>query len=222
MALSVADGRGPLPDSRHELLFMAVALALTATFVFAGAMVYVQQNPGAPWQLEAMYSSAFSLAGDQAITADTPLELPQEDAQYLNRVYRELNTRSGDEVGEQGYCLDVVNGRLSVQQAGTIEAREDRVTYTTANCLFRGSIAGTAHFHPPSSRPVLSGPSTSAHPDFNDKLALLESSHRFSCVQAGLMTTTPGDQTRAFRCYLKPASGEITDEFPEIRVEVSE
>lgn len=220
MSLVSADGRGPLPDSWRELRFIVVVLALTAFLVFTGTMFYVQQNPGAPWQLEAMYSSTFSLAGETPVTAETTLTLPQADAQYLNRVYQELNTRPNDRVGEQGYCLDVVNGRLSVQQAGTIEARESRVVFTTANCL--GTPDGTAHFHPPSSRPVLSGPTTAVHAEFNDKRALLESDQQFSCVQAGLMTTTPGERTRAFRCYVKPSSGQIQEEFPEIRVEVQE
>lgn len=215
MSVPLADGAGPLPDSWREV---GAALLVIAAVVF-GAMLYVQANPGAPWQLEAVYSSAFSVA-DEPVTAEETLELPQSEAEYLNRVYRDLNAGRTERVGEQAYCIDLVDRRMSVQQAGTIEASEHQVRFTTANCLFSSQSRGLLHFHPPQSRPVLSGPDTAVNGDSNDKESFLASSFEVSCVQAGLMTEDVGDRTRALRCYVKPASGDIDDEFPEVPVEI--
>jgi hypothetical protein len=158
----------------------------------------------------------------------TALQLPVKDAKYLNRQYRELNSRESDGVGETAFCLFRVGNTLRVHQAGTLEASESSVTYTTANCrtdvfgMEFVNIYGLAHFHPPSSRPVLSGPETAADPDQNDKSSFLNGAYVVSCVQAGLMTTKDGERTEAFRCYGKPESGDVDDEFPEIPVVIGE
>lgn len=211
MRLPFADGSGPLPDSIFELLFILVVAGLVA----GGSFLYVQQNPAAPWQLEAAVSNLFSTA--TTVNESTTLTLPQEDAEYLNRAYRDLNMREGDRVGEQAYCIDLIENRMSVQQAGTLEAREDRVRFTLDNCLFEPDAV--AHFHPLGSDPVLSGPDTAVNGESNDKDTFLQMENiQISCVQAGAMTTEPGERTQAFRCYRKPATGDIDDPFPEVPV----
>lgn len=186
-------------------------------FAVLGTLVYVQMNPAAPWQFEAAYSSVFSMADSNEVTANTTLELPVEDAKYLNRAYTDLNVQRGDGVGEQGYCLSLVGNRLSVQQAGTVEASEERVVFRTANCLDPQAIL---HFHPQWSEPVLSGPDTSVDEEFNDKRALLESDFQFSCVMAGPIPEEPGKEPAALQCYLPPESGYIGDTFPAVPVEI--
>lgn len=193
-----------------------LAAALVGVAVLAGT-VYIVNNPAAPWQLEAAYGSVFSAAGAAKVTANTTLQLPVEDAQYLNRAYKDLNQVQNDGVGEQAYCLSLVGDRLSVQQAGTIEASESKVKYTLSNCI---EPVASLHYHPPGSEPVLSGPDTAVNEEFNDKRALLDSGLQFSCVQSGVTTTESGQRTAALRCYLPPESGYVGDTFPEIPVEI--
>ena len=211
----------PMPDDFWLEPAELVWIPILAVFGASILLLYVWANPAAPWQAEAVVSTAFSVAGSGQVTANTTLVLPVEDAAYLNRAYRDLNTRTGDSVGEQGYCIDVVNGRMSVQQAGTLKASESSVTFTTANC-FLGSVSdspkGILHFHPLGSDPELSGPDTSVHPEMNDKSTLLSSGFVFSCVQAGIIPEEPGADPAALKCYMKPASGDIDDVFPEVPV----
>lgn len=194
-----------------------LAAAVVGVAVLAGGL-YIVNNPAAPWQLEAAASSAFSAAGTTQVSANMTLHLPVHDVQYLNRQYKELNRKQHDGVGEQAYCLSLVGNRLSVQQAGTLKASEDKITYTLSNCV---KPVATLHFHPPYGDPVLSGPDTAVNGRFNDKRALLDSSGLlFSCVMAGLIREEPGANPAALKCYLPPESGYIGDTFPEVPVEV--
>lgn len=195
-----------------------LAVALVGVAVLAGT-IYVVQNPASPWQAEAAYSAVFSAAATD-VTANTTLMLPVEDAQYLNRQYKELNQKQGDGVGEQGYCVSLVGNRLSVQQAGTLAASEDKVSFTTANCKFPNGVVGLLHFHPPYSEPELSGPETAVDERFNDKRTLVASEFRLSCVMAGLIPDEPGKQPAALQCYLPPESGYVGDTFPAVPVEI--
>ncbi|WP_207587113.1 hypothetical protein [Halomontanus rarus] len=214
MTLFQGDGAGPLPDSQAErLAYLGVALLFLIGGV-AGGFAYVQSNPGAPWQLEAAYSSVFSVTGENQLTENTTLRLSQTDASYVNRIYREL-----DGYTETGYCIHLIGDEMRVTKAATLEATESTLKLSTANCYV---IDGTLHTHPPNSRPVLSGPETSVSEVFNDKQSLLVSSYRLSCVQAGLVTTTAGERTQALRCYTVPESDDIGDEFPEISVRIAE
>ena len=195
-----------------------LAAALVAVAVLAGTL-YVVQNPAAPWQLEAAYSGVFSAAAGE-VSENTTLRLPVEDAAYLNRAYEELNTREGDGVGEQAYCLSLVGNRLSVQQAGTLTASEDKVSFSPANCRLPNGVVGYLHFHPKYGDPVLSGPDTAVDERFNDKRTLLDSDVRLSCVQAGLVPEKDGAEPAALKCYLPPESGYVGDTFPEVPVNV--
>ncbi|MFB6209565.1 MAG: hypothetical protein ABEJ56_05540 [Candidatus Nanohaloarchaea archaeon] len=211
----MVDGDGPLPDGKWEIGFVVVA----GVAVFAGSMMYVQENPGAPWQFEALYSSTVGELSAASTASEDGLVLSQNDAKYLNRIYTELNTGSGDRVGETGFCIDKIGDRISVQKAGTLKSSESSTTFTTANCV--GTVDGTLHFHPPSSEAVLSGPETSVSEQFNDKRSFLESSFELSCVMAAPIQKDKGSSLSNLRCFQKPADANIGSVFPEVEVNVA-
>ena len=185
---------------------------MAGVVLFAGGLYWASQDPGAWWQLEALYSNSLdelSVASSGDSEPRDVLYLSQNDAEYLNRVYGELNTDLGDGVGEQGYCIDLVGGRMSVQQAGTIKSDEGSVTFRLSNCY--GQVDGTIHFHPPDSVPELSE---------TDEKTLVNSYYEYSCVQASVMSTDIGHRTRALKCYRQPASGGLGSEFSEVAVEI--
>jgi len=213
MSTPFADGKGPRPDSTAEWLFLLFVATVVMAVAAVATLQYVQANPGAPWQLEAAASSALSFTGETVISSNTTLELSVEDAQYMNRIYREL-----DGYTETGYCVVLLGSEIRVSKAATLEATAETLKFTTSNCQER--VDGTIHTHLPDSEPVLSGSGTAAREDYNDKKSLLVAGYEISCVQAGLVTTTAGQRTAALRCYTKPASGDIADEFPELPVVV--
>lgn len=206
------------PDNWKE----AVAVPLLIGFVLFGTLQLVQSNPALPWTID--NAGGFLSAASTTSGEVDEYSVPQGEVEYVNRIYRELNTGEGDGVGETGFCV-VRNGEsLSFVKAGTIEASESSLVFTTANCramFLTGEIVGTLHFHPPNSRPVLSGPDTAVNPDMNDKKSFLDSSFELSCVQAGLSSTSPGSVLDRLRCFQKPGDGNIDSEFPRVELKVT-
>lgn len=204
-----SDGRGPLTDTYRETVF---TLLLVLGFLGFG-MQWAVDDPSVWYTVQSAYMT--TVGGLSVVGGGSPgdvdqIRISRSTAERLNTVYRDLNTRTGDGVGEQAYCIKLDNGVMRVQQAGTIRADEDSVTYSISNC---GVIDGSLHFHPPDSVPRLSD---------TDKETLVSSPYPISCVQSGLMSTVPGTTTGQLKCYRKPASGDVDDEFPEIPVIVAE
>jgi len=196
------------PDNTREVIFVIVVAGL----VFLAAQVVFTEYTGFAWSTISAYQAA---THNPANVSGDNLTFSVSDVQYLNRAYDELNTRTGDRVGETAYCLTQGRGGVvEVTRAGTLEAGEGSVTFTTSNC--RGNVVGTLHFHPPSSRPVLSEPSTGDN--VSDKQSLLESPYRVMCVQSRLVVEEGGVRTENLRCYEQPRSGEVSDVFPEVPV----
>ena len=131
------------------------------------------------------------------------LYLPVSDADRLNTDYGDLNTAEGDRVGEQGYCLAVGSGgRISkVQQAGTVKADEESVTFTLANCQPIIDVDGTVHFHPSGNLKLSE----------QDRMTLRNSPYTYSCVQGGLVSTASGTGAGEIMCYRFSDAGDLVN-----------
>jgi len=197
------DGAGPLPDSNAErLVLVSVAVLMLGT-----GMSWAVNDPGVWFGVQSglnVFGGALSaVSGSGGGGPHDTLYLSASDAERLNNDYADLNTAEGDRVGEQGYCLAVGSGgRISkVQQAGTVKADEDSVTFTLANCQPIIEVDGTAHFHPSGSLKLSE----------QDRMTLRNSPYTYSCVQGGLVSTAPGTGAGEMKCYRFDDSGDLVD-----------
>jgi len=209
----LVDGEGVIPDSDREAFFWFLVIPLVSIVASSYLFTY---NPNIAWAISDVIdgSSSRDFARGQA------LEISRGERDYLNRQYVELNTRLGDGVGENAYCMYLEDdGSISFQMAGTVEADENTVSSTLSNC--REGIIGLHHFHPQDGRPILS--SSYSVGESNDKQTFL-STEAFDvmCVQSKTIRAGVGETADNMRCYSKRGVEGVDDEFPEIRVRVTQ
>lgn len=132
-----------------------------------------------------------------ALSAESGLYLDAEDATYLNRVYRETTN-------EVAYCGGITTQdgtpTLEIWMADTIRAGPGHIEFETTNCPERYQDV-LVHTHPDGT--IALSP--------QDKETLQARTETIMCVQAGPVTTTPGETTQNLACYRQqtPTTGTL-------------
>lgn len=150
----------------------------------------------------------FSPPPVEYVDPNDTLYLASDDAEYLNRIYRE----SSHEVAYCGFVTGNMDmPRLAVWIADTVRAGPDQVEFLTNNCPAEFQEV-MLHTHPSGSLSLSE----------QDKLTLDERAAKLMCVQGGVLTTAPGAEVENLACYRQLKPNEDGIEVTRIRVVISE
>lgn len=189
----------PSPGWGYKLLWLLVGAAVM--IIAAGVL-----GLGSTGGVGGASGSVFSTGGVDAATPHT-LYLSVDDANFMNRVFRELDH-------EIAYCGLITGGqRISPHLADTITATETELRFSTANCPDSGyHEVGLIHTHP-NGNPGLSS---------TDRRTFRQSSLDYTCVQSGKITVEAGSRTQQFRCYAVQTVDGSPDRFVQVPIQITE
>lgn len=176
------------------MLTGGVLLGVTLTFVLPGV-------------LPTMGSNQAQVVDTASGTTSDVLYLSQNDAQFLNRVYGQLDN-------EIGYCALVSGGgQIDPHLADTITASPDRVQFSTGNCPDSGFYElGLIHTHP----------NGDPNPSQQDRETLYQLSFAYSCIQSGEIDASIGQVSENFRCYRVINPGTEDEDIARVAVQLTD
>lgn len=168
------------------LLGLAIGLALMAAAVFLPVQPVTESLIGQDQK---------RAEGESRRNSTTPYYLRVEDAEYLNRIFKERS----HEVAYCGLVTETDQLWLRPWLADTESASETTVTYTSANCP-TGPNNVLMHTHP----------SGAARLSERDKQQLKVAQKEVMCIQVGQLSTEPKTYVNNLVCYeLVKLNGKI-------------